>query len=294
MKTTLHVRQLNGCETSVKAKTSHFAVCGTRQVAMTTGERSESQTQAWSVDIPVLSVMRRRNRPGSGWRNKMRSNRVGVKHICVMHGLSWNQGNDTASAEHGRRRCMGLASHTGYLRGGQTGCESTEWASETSVRCLLGHGSAGTRASVMTVGQRIGSVGDIGQVSSCAWIVGHSAGVNDGRSPGSKYDARLVSQRGRGELEQSSEQSRDGMGVGDCCICWRTHLGRTHGAHGNRGDEVDIRHTAGVSSGGHLLVTFRRGDGDLSTTFTDISRFFYRDAYAFRILSIKESNSHWL
>ena len=96
---------------------------------------------------------------------------------------------------------------------------------------------------------RVG-VGHIGQVSSWAWISGHSAGVNDGRSPGSKYDARLVSQRGRGELEPSSEQTRDGMGVGDCCVCWRTHLGRTHGAHGNRGDEVDIRHTAGVPSGG--------------------------------------------
>jgi hypothetical protein len=37
-------------------------------------------------------------------------------------------------------------------REGQTGCEGTEWESETSVRCMVGHGAQGTRRVVMTAG----------------------------------------------------------------------------------------------------------------------------------------------
>eukprot|EP00961_Rhodomonas_salina_P250271 3383300-Rhodomonas_salina.1 len=41
---------------------------------------------------------------------------------------------------------------------GHSGCESTEWESETSVRCQTGGGVRGTRRVTMTVGERSGSV----------------------------------------------------------------------------------------------------------------------------------------
>ena len=87
-------------------------------------------------------------------------------------------------------------------------------------------------------------VGDIGQVPSWAWIGGHSAGVNDGRSPGSKHDARLVSQRGRGELDPSSEQSRDGIGfshgTGSPLRACELHREGSGGADGMPGDGMGI------------------------------------------------------
>ena len=65
---------------------------------------------------------------------------------------------------------MGLVTYTGRAREGQTGCEATEWESETSVRCLESHGGRGTRRVVMTAGERGGSVtqawsGDVGMMS---------------------------------------------------------------------------------------------------------------------------------
>jgi hypothetical protein len=53
---------------------------------------------------------------------------------------------------------MGLVTYTGRGREGETGCEATEWQSETSVRCVVTHGARGTRRVVMTVGERGGSV----------------------------------------------------------------------------------------------------------------------------------------
>ena len=41
---------------------------------------------------------------------------------------------------------LGLVAFTALGRVGQTGCEGTEWESETSVRCLVGHGSTGHAA----------------------------------------------------------------------------------------------------------------------------------------------------
>ena len=52
---------------------------------------------------------------------------------------------------------MGLVAYTGEARQGQTGCEATEWESETSVRCMVGHGSRGTRRVVMTAGSEGGA-----------------------------------------------------------------------------------------------------------------------------------------
>ena len=55
---------------------------------------------------------------------------------------------------------LGLVAFTALGRVGQTGCEGTEWESETSVRCLVGHGARGTRRVVMTAGEREGAAAD--------------------------------------------------------------------------------------------------------------------------------------
>ena len=61
--------------------------------------------------------------------------------------------------------------YTGIGRTGETGCEGTEWESETSVRCMVGHGARGTRRVAMTAGERAGSMSeaysvDLGSIST--------------------------------------------------------------------------------------------------------------------------------
>jgi hypothetical protein len=82
-------------------------------------------TQGWSIDVWALSVMGRQNRAGTG------------SASVTVQGAS-----------------MGLVTYTGRAREGHTGCEATEWESETSVRCLVTHGARGTRGVSMTVGER--------------------------------------------------------------------------------------------------------------------------------------------
>eukprot|EP00961_Rhodomonas_salina_P242293 3273008-Rhodomonas_salina.1 len=53
---------------------------------------------------------------------------------------------------------MGLTTYTGSIRVGVTGCESTEWESETAMRCLMAGSVRGTRRVMMTAGERVGSV----------------------------------------------------------------------------------------------------------------------------------------
>jgi hypothetical protein len=113
------------------------------------------------------------------------------------------------------------------------------------------HRTCATRADELR-GDRVG-VGDIGQVPWWAWIAGHSAGINDGRSPGSKCDTRLVAERGRAQLEPSSEQSRDGICVGDST--WSQHgAGDTYrqgagGPDGLRGHRVGVGDIGAVPDG---------------------------------------------
>ena len=52
---------------------------------------------------------------------------------------------------------LGLADYTSAGRLGDTACESTEWWSETSVRCRTSHGARGTRRLVLTAGERAGT-----------------------------------------------------------------------------------------------------------------------------------------
>ena len=91
-------------ETSVRCRVTR-GTRGTRRLVMTVEERGGSMTQGWSVDMWALSVMRRQNKVGT-WLSSV-----------TVHGAG-----------------MGLDTHTGRAREGHTGCEATEWESETSVR----------------------------------------------------------------------------------------------------------------------------------------------------------------
>ena len=104
---------------------------GTRRVVMTAGERGGSVSGAWSVDVGGVSMGRRGNRAGTG------------SASVTVHGAS-----------------MGLVAFTGSVREGETGCEATEWESETTVRCLEGHGVGGTQRVVMTAEERSGSLSE--------------------------------------------------------------------------------------------------------------------------------------
>ena len=115
-------------ETSVRCLVGHGAR-GHAAGGDDGGERGGSVTQGWSVDVGRLSYDARSNRAGTG------------SASVTVHGSS-----------------MGLVAYTVRGREGQTGCEATEWESETSVRCLVGHGARGTRRVVMTVRGAGGSV----------------------------------------------------------------------------------------------------------------------------------------
>ena len=115
-------------QTSVQCRTSH-GERGTHRMVMTTGERVGTVTEAWSIEIPSLSITTRLNRAGTG------------SASVTVHGTSF-----------------GLTTYTEAIRIMDTACESTEWWSETTVRCRTWHGVRGTRRMMLTTGERVGTV----------------------------------------------------------------------------------------------------------------------------------------
>ena len=103
-------------ETSVRCLVGHGAR-GTRRVTMTAGERGREHDGGVLGGRWEMSVRWRRNRGGTG------------SASVTVHGSG-----------------LGLVAFTALGRVGQTGCEGTEWESETSVRCLVGQGSRGRGA----------------------------------------------------------------------------------------------------------------------------------------------------
>ena len=117
-------------ETSVRCLVGHGAR-GTRRVVMTAGDGSGSMSGAYSFDMTGTSMMSRGNRAGTG------------SASVTVHGAG-----------------LGLVSLTAMGRMGETGCEGTEWESESSVRCLVGHGSGETRRLTLTAGTLSGSMSE--------------------------------------------------------------------------------------------------------------------------------------
>jgi len=69
-----------------------------------------------------------------------------------------NQGSTGSASVSVHGSSLGLVAFTARGRIEQTGCEGTEWESETSVRGLVGQGLRGTGQVMMTAGGRSGSV----------------------------------------------------------------------------------------------------------------------------------------
>ena len=80
---------------------------------------------------------------------------VGTDMSMTEHGASEQPGRhglgigDGAWGKHGAGGVYGQG-----LGRDRSGCEATEWESETSMRCMVGHGARGTRRVVMTAGDR--------------------------------------------------------------------------------------------------------------------------------------------
>jgi hypothetical protein len=92
---------------------------------MTAGDRAGSSSHSISFDLPFFSVLRRSNRAGSG------------SSSMTVHGSN-----------------IGHAGVSNAVRDGFTGCEATEWESETALRCRVGHGVRGTRRVSLTAGSQ--------------------------------------------------------------------------------------------------------------------------------------------
>jgi len=80
------------------------------------GEWEGSVTKAWTLDLGSCSVMRRQNQVGT------------ASASMTIHGA-----------------IMRLVAYTGGALEGLKECETTEWESETSVRCLVTHGARDDR-----------------------------------------------------------------------------------------------------------------------------------------------------
>ena len=125
-----------GSDTQIQAL-APSGVSGTHRVAITAGQVVGSTTLICSIDSATISTGRRSNVAGTG------------SLSMTVHASS-----------------MGFATYSSRFRHGDTGCESTEWVSESSVRGLVGRGAQGTRRISMTVGNRVGSVSSVLSVDS--------------------------------------------------------------------------------------------------------------------------------
>jgi large repetitive protein len=125
-----------GCEASewvsdsaVRCKIGQGAG-GTRRGVVTAGERGGSGTEAWSYDA-------------AGGMSRVAVSNVG--------------GSGGASVTVHGRNLGGKGGYTVGARSGHTGCEASEWVSDSAVRCKIGQGAGGTRRGVVTAGERGGS-----------------------------------------------------------------------------------------------------------------------------------------
>jgi len=115
-------------ETSVRGRAG-LGAQGSRRVLMTVGQRHMSISIALSTDLSTLSLLRFMNGAGTG------------SASVTVHGSH-----------------LGLVAYSLRALQGVTGCESTEWESESALRCRMGHGTRSTLQVVMTIGDKVGSI----------------------------------------------------------------------------------------------------------------------------------------
>ena len=95
---------------------------------MTVGKRSGSISESITYSVGDTSTLTRKNQAGTG----------SISLTVAGAGL-------------------GQFEYTTSLRTSKTGCEATEWESETTARCLTGTGAQGTRQVIMTAGEQEGT-----------------------------------------------------------------------------------------------------------------------------------------
>jgi hypothetical protein len=116
-------------DTSLRARSPQSTLHGTRRLAVTAGQRVGTQTEVFSWDLPSLSSVQMGNRASTG------STSVTIQgHAFSEVGLTFG------------------------ARIGHTSCESSEWESDTQVRCRFPSGVRGTLRVAVTAGQRAGTL----------------------------------------------------------------------------------------------------------------------------------------
>ena len=128
------------CEATIWVSDTH-AVCkvpagafASLKAVVTVGENALPATveNAVSYVTTSMSVMQSTNHVGAG------------SASMTVHGTS-----------------MGKSAYTGRAREGQTGCEATEWVSDTSVSCTIVQGMLGSRQVILSAGMGIGSLSHV-------------------------------------------------------------------------------------------------------------------------------------
>ncbi|KAJ1470089.1 hypothetical protein T484DRAFT_1849086 [Baffinella frigidus] len=130
-------------DSSLTCKTAR-GTGGTKRVAITAGVRVGTVTEAVSYDAPTLDRFTNNlyELEGELLNATGRANVVAVGGVeIVLSGAG-----------------LGLDSYTGASRVGQTGCEASKWASDTSLVCKTAGGVFGTLRVAVTAGARVGSV----------------------------------------------------------------------------------------------------------------------------------------
>ena len=180
-------------------------------------------TQAWSGDVGMMSVIDGYNRAGTG------------SASVTVHGAG-----------------MGLVTYTGRAREGQTGCEATEWESETSVRCLESHGGLGSLRLLVTSG---GSVRTLSEGLTLDFPVVSVLSVTNG--PGTGKESIVVFGASF-NLDSHSAHSRVGFSASESSL-WLSET------------SVQCRSAAGSNHPGVMLgavVTAGVTVGSISRAFT--------------------------
>ena len=179
-------------------------------------------TQGFSSDLSVVSISRRSNGAGTGAAS------------VTVHGAS-----------------MGHVCYTGKAREGHTGCEATEWESDSSVRGFSAIGSRSTAQLVLTSKSVAGS---ISQAFSFDLSVVSSISPPNSAVMGKR--AELVSGHSFGALDYTTEVS---IGSSAC-----------HATQWRAGTSVRCRISPGIATKLSAILTAGSGfvTGSLSVSFT--------------------------
>eukprot|EP00961_Rhodomonas_salina_P087157 1172183-Rhodomonas_salina.1 len=116
-----------------------------------------------------------------------------------------NQGSTGQGSVTVRGSSVGAGSYSAGVVTGWTGCEGTEWASDSSVSCKTGAGLTESMRAVVTVGSRAGTVSEVGSYDE-GWM----RGVGLANEPGTGQGSVTVSGGGLGRASYSL-----GSGSGD-------------------------------------------------------------------------------